>query len=224
VTFKSAIDSWKAGLGSVFNAKDGHVLKGTGSWKNYLLNLKTVAKYPLGVGIPEINAEAVIEYPKEWHWGASARYLHNGTVWWNAKAGYGAKGQQLAVLCEYKKNDKKEDTKPITVTTLGYHQVVSESTKFAASFTVEEHKTIPTTVQFGGEYKVDSNTTVKSKVNVSFDNSSNKAHDFRLGLGLKQNLSHHLVATVGADLNVRHICGQNFGNAHSFGCEIKFSE
>jgi len=77
----------------------------------------------------------------------------------------------------------------------------------------------------GSECKCDDSTTVKGKWKVT---KTKDRLDYRVGASLKQKVSPHIIATLGADLNPRSffVVGQTTGDGepHSFGLDIKFQE
>jgi len=75
------------------------------------------------------------------------------------------------------------------------------------------------TLTAGGEYKVDTFSTVKGKVTYK---QNKKDTDLRAALSLKQQIYPNLSATFGTDLNTRSFWGNETGEPHSFGVELKF--
>jgi len=71
----------------------------------------------------------------------------------------------------------------------------------------------------GGDLKCDKYTTLKAKGVVKH---SKKDSEIRSGLALKQQICPCLLATFGVDLNVPLLFGQDLGEPHSFGVELKF--
>jgi len=99
-----------------------------------------------------------------------------------------------------------------------YFQELSHTTKLSADY---EFDAKGPTAKIGGEYKVDERTTLKGLATVKSE--AGTPPDYRLGLSIKQNVSKHLKATIGADINVRHILGEGVGHAHSVGLEVEIS-
>jgi len=75
-------------------------------------------------------------------------------------------------------------------------------------------------VTAGGDYKVDLFTTLKGKLVVK----RHKNTDIRTGLSLKQVWAPNITAIFATDLNTRAFFGDEGGEPHSFGVEIKFEE
>jgi len=74
-------------------------------------------------------------------------------------------------------------------------------------------------VNLGAEKKVDQYTTVKGK---TVFRHSKKETEIRSGLALKQQICPCLWATFGSDLNLAKFLGNDIGEPHSFGIELKF--
>jgi hypothetical protein len=75
-------------------------------------------------------------------------------------------------------------------------------------------------VTTGGDYKVDAFTTLKGKLVVK----KHKSTDIRTGLSLKQVWAPNVTAIFATDLNTRSFFGDEGGDPHSFGVEVKFEE
>jgi len=71
----------------------------------------------------------------------------------------------------------------------------------------------------GGQSKCDKYTTLKGKAAFK---QSKKDTEIRSSLSLKQRVSPSILAIFGADLNLPLLFGQEIGDPHSFGFELKF--
>jgi len=187
-----------------------------------------------------------LHYPENLFWGVDLRYDHavrdtdlrtaeadqpKNQFFWNAKAGIASPhGYQSHLAIENGVNrDKKTNKDFPTLSTISFNffQEVSTAVKFATSFALEQRNVVGPRAHVGGEYKVDKDTAVKGKFGVGWaDKEANR--EFRLGLGVKQQVSEHASITVGADINARALLGGHhvdLGNTkpHTFGFELKLS-
>jgi len=71
----------------------------------------------------------------------------------------------------------------------------------------------------GAQKKCDKYTTLKGKASIKH---TKKETEIRSGLSLKQHLCPALLVTLGIDLNLPLLFGQDIGEPHSFGAEFKF--
>jgi len=148
---------------------------------------------------------------------------------YNLKGGYIAKDQQLAASVEQEPNKDNKSSVNIPVLnifSLQYLYTLTDTLKFGFGASVEKHSARGPEIHTATEYKVDKDTVIKSKF--SFVNSSvADDRDFRVAVGLKQNVTERVNVTVGADLNARAILGtgkSTLGTTkpHSFGFDVKF--
>jgi len=72
----------------------------------------------------------------------------------------------------------------------------------------------------GGDYKVDAFTTLKGKLVVR----KHKNTDIRTGLSVKQVWAPNVTTVFAADLNTRAFFGDDGGEPHSFGVEVKYED
>jgi hypothetical protein len=74
-------------------------------------------------------------------------------------------------------------------------------------------------ISLGGDLKCDKYTTLKAKGVLKH---SKKDTEIRSALALKQQICPSLLASFGVDLNLPLLLGQDLGEPHSFGVELKF--
>jgi len=244
ISFKDLLPGTKVSVTDIVSDKDGTAFKGTVAYKNEHVSLKGGVKYPFKLKTHvNFNAEAVICYPAFLFWGADVRYdtavrgppetpendQPKDQYFLSGKAGAVVDSNQVTVSFENAANKDKKTSKanPVLSTfNLGYFQTVNDAIKVAFGFSAEIKNVKGIEFTAGGEYKVDKDTSLKGKFGlVGAKESADR--EFRLGLGVKQNVSEHAVVTVGADINARSLLGgppgvNLGGKPHSFGFEVKF--
>jgi len=206
------------------NEKDGLVLKLSPSYKNDNVYGQVTCSYPFlqfNKKTPpplKLLFEAVIQLSKKIFLGFNFLvdqeygHTHSKKKLEGAIASHATHNSAVAARASY---DLHEES---LVWGLSFFQELSNTTKLSADY---EFDAKGPTAKIGGEYKVDDRTTLKGLATVKSE--AGAPTDYRLGLSVKQNVSKHLKATLGADVNVRHILGEGAGHAHSVGFEVEIS-
>jgi len=149
---------------------------------------------------------------------------------YNLKGGYLADDQQLIVSVENQLNKDKNTvaTAPIlNIFSLNYLYTISNALKFGFGASVEKQNVKGPELHTSTEYKVDKDTFVKTKVSL-INSAVADDRDFRVAIGVKQNVTERVNVTVGADINARAVLAtpgkSTLGTTkpHSFGFEVKF--
>jgi len=214
----------KVDFQSTYNEKDGIATKLTPSYKCDSYSGQTSVLYPVNLGGKKNSqpikwiSEFVFQLPRKIYFG-------------------------LNFLVDFETNQTKQKTetaimKPLDVNSVvaarasyvhqdeslvwgfSFFHKLSKFTKWCADYEFDSSK--GPTAQIGGKYKVDKDTTLKGRAVVK--STEVGVSDYRLGLSLKQKVSKHVTATIGADVNVRQILGVGIGELHSIGCEVVISD
>jgi len=102
---------------------------------------------------------------------------------------------------------------------LSFFRILNSLSKWAVDLS-SDNTFEKVNVSTGGDYKVDPFTTLKGKLVLR----RHKNTDIRTALSLKQIWAPHVTAVFATDLNTRAFIGDDGGEPHSFGVEIKFEE
>jgi len=195
------------------------------SFKNDLFSFKFNGTYPQNKEVgPKADLSLTATYEKKAHAGASVGYTLGteksaAALLWGLKLGYDQPEFQGLVDVRTASKDKKDQ---LIVGASWFHKI-NDSLKLALAAAFDTKQVAGPSVTVASEYKFDALTSLKTKAAFQAHTDATKQADVRLGFGLKQLFTKSAAATFGADLNARHLLGQQTGEDHTFGVEIKFS-
>jgi len=173
-----------------------------------------------GSNKPSFNGALVLEKPNNIFWTVGTEYgeVDNamGISKYNAKLTYVTPNSEALFGVNYKKESDKFTYKT------SWFQRLSSRLNYGVNFTTKigEKNGFQTSAVVVGEYQVDEHTTLRAKTTTKA--AENKVYpNLRIGFGISQRLSEGVTATIGADLNARHLFGSGpEGPPHSLGFEV----
>jgi len=183
---------------------------------NDVVNLNAKVESEVNKSKVRVDTSVVIQAPTNLYWAGSVKYIQHcpsdeqkeGAKEWdyNLKVHY---AQPLSSITANYEVDEKTALRNANVT---FFQTVNPSVKVATQFSVLPEPTCTVTA----DQKWDSVTSVKSKLAVGAES--------RVGLAYTQNLSAYSTVTLGADLSVNKLFGDEGKSDHAFGFELKLKE
>jgi len=197
------------------------------SFKNDLVAVKANAAYPVRDDrdklSPSVDATVAATYEKKAFAGVTASYTHSrekipAVLLWGLKLGF----EQAEYQGNLSVKNATKDNKDQLIIGAGWFHKISDALKLAASAAFDTKQVTGPTVSVGSEYKFDALTSYKERLTVQMHPDSNKEADVRLAFAIKQLFTKNASASFGADLNARALIGQNSGDDHTFGVELKF--
>jgi len=206
--------------------KDGPTVKLVGSYKVDSVAAKVSVAYPVPVGVKkekkpiQFNGEFVLQYPKNLLLASVVSVDIDSENTFYKGDGVISYSQDQWQVTARGSHDHKNDT---SLWGISFFHKISDVVRWALDFDADQAWLRGPICSVGGEYKLDNNTTLKGKWAVKLTEPS-KQTEMRLGLSVKQKINSSLTATLGTDLNVRNLLGDNIGDAHSFGVEFKMQD
>jgi len=201
----------------------GAVANAGASFKNEHVAVKVNGGIPFSDGALTSDASLVAAYEKKIFGGASVNYTHStekvpAALFWGIKVGFDQPDFQGHAHVRSAIKDKKDQL----IIGAGWFHKINDNLKIGASAAFDTKQVQGPSVTIGKDYKFDGNSSVKAKFSFQAHADSSKPADLRLGFGVKQLFTKNASVTLGADLNARNLAGQNSGEDHSFGVELKF--
>jgi len=194
------------------------------TFKNEAFAFKLGGTYPFNKDLgPSADLSLTATYEKKVHAGAAVSYTlgsekNAAALLWGIKLGVDEADFQGALHVRNAAKDKKDQ---LIVGGSWFHKINS-SLKVGASAAFDTKQVQGPTVTIADEYKFDDLTSLKGKFSFQAHPDSSKISDIRLGFGIKQLFTKNASVNIGADLNARTLAGQNAGEDHGFGVELKF--
>jgi len=193
------------------------------SFKNENVAVKIADTYPINGDPMVFDGSFVGAYEKKIFVGLTSTYTMSSgdkpsAFLYGGKLGFDQPEFQGHVHARNAVKDKKDQM----LLGAGWFHKISDVLKIGAGATFDTKNVQGPSVNLVADYKFDSSSSLRSKIGLQSHPDSSKPADLRLGFGLKQLFSKNATAIFGADLNARILAGQNSGDDHTFGVEIKF--
>jgi len=202
----------------------GGIVTGGFSFKNDVVAVKLGGGYPIKKESgPNVEGSLVAAYEKKIFAGLSSTYALEGekdpsAFTYAAKVGFDQPEFQGHISARSAIKDKKDQL----LLGAGWYHKLSDVLRLGAAATFDAKNVAGPSVQVAADYKFDALTSLKAKLGFQAYPDGAKPADLRLGFGLKQYFTKSATVTFGADLNGRTLAGQNSGDEHSFGVDLKF--
>jgi len=210
-------------------AQKGDVLtaKGEATFKHDMGSFKFTGTVPVSekreTGA-SVDAALVGAYEKKILAGLQATYTLGSekpekpaTFFYGAKLGFDQPEFQGHLHARTAQKDKKDQ---LLLSAGWFHKY--GSWKLAVGATFDAKNVEGPSVQIAADYKFDNLTSIRERVSFRAFPDSARAAEIRLAIGLKQSFTKAATAVFGADFNARQLFGQNTGDEHTFGVELKF--
>lgn len=207
---------------------------GSVTYQNDKVAVKTSVTYPFSLSKPiSFGLNSALIY-NNFYVGGIVNYdtafekeegvLKEPSVSYGASVGYNSnKGYSgFATLRNYPLVDIRDYE-----LSLGWFNKIDAHLKYAVSVAADQSGRRGVTSIIGAEYRFDDFTTVKGKMTVNTvkpEKLDKYEQDYRAGLAITQRINSHVIASVGADVNILKVLGANSkGPSTTFGFELKFS-